>query len=143
MNTRESGEKLIAEARRILERDVRRALDDGDHNLAVRRAQEVVELMLKGALKVLGIDYPKVHDVAPVFTTEARSRIVDLRQLDLERIEEISFWLSQARAPSFYMEKDYSEADAEKAFADATWLADQVLHLPMINPNQTKGGKQG
>ena len=56
MNTRESGEKLIAEARRILERDVRGALDDGDHNLAVRRSQEVVELMLKGGLKLLGID---------------------------------------------------------------------------------------
>ena len=143
MNTRESGEKLIAEARRILERDVRAALDDGDHNLAVRRSQEVVELMLKGGLRLLGIDYPKVHDVAPVFISQVRARLPKVGQSDLERIEEISFWLSQARAPSFYMEKEYGEADAQKAFADATWLVGQVLHLPLTGPSQSEGDKQG
>lgn len=33
-----------------------------------RRAQEVVELAWKGALKMLGVDHPKVHDVALVFS---------------------------------------------------------------------------
>ena len=29
-----------------------------------------MELALKGALKVLGVDYPRIHDVAPVFSEQ-------------------------------------------------------------------------
>ena len=36
-------------------------------NAVVRRAQEVVELSLKGVLSYLGVDFPKVHDPAAVF----------------------------------------------------------------------------
>ena len=50
----EEGKKLVLEAGRILRRDVKGALDEDDLNLAVRRSQEVVELALKGALKMLG-----------------------------------------------------------------------------------------
>lgn len=42
----ETGEKLIRESQSILRRDVQSALDEGDFNMVVRRAQEVVELAL-------------------------------------------------------------------------------------------------
>jgi HEPN domain-containing protein len=104
---RSEGERLISEAGSILERDVQNALVDGNYNLAVRRSQEVVELALKGGLKVLGVDYPKVHDVAPVFSEQvSRKRAIDNENV-LRRIEDISLWLSQARAPAFYFERDY------------------------------------
>ena len=32
----------------------------------VREAQEVVELALKGVLRVLGVEPPKIHDVGPL-----------------------------------------------------------------------------
>jgi HEPN domain-containing protein len=32
----------------------------------VREAQELVELALKGALRVVGVDPPKWHDVGPI-----------------------------------------------------------------------------
>ena len=70
----EVGKKLIRESERILRRDVPSALDEGDFNIVVRRAQEVVELALKGALKMLGVDFPKVHDVAPVFSQQIRQK---------------------------------------------------------------------
>tara|TARA_Y100000588_G_C14143102_1_gene877045 strand:+ start:767 stop:1027 length:261 start_codon:yes stop_codon:yes gene_type:complete len=70
----EMGKKLIAEAERILQREVQGALEAQDTNIAVRRSQEVVELYLKGALKVLGVDYPKVHDVATVFSEQIRQK---------------------------------------------------------------------
>jgi len=35
-------------------------------------AIEAAELLLRGALKILGVDYPKVHDVAPLFSEQAR-----------------------------------------------------------------------
>jgi len=53
-----AGEQLLRESERILRRDAHAALGDADFNVAVRRAQEAVELALKGALKTLGVDYP-------------------------------------------------------------------------------------
>ncbi|MBM4049056.1 MAG: HEPN domain-containing protein [Planctomycetes bacterium] len=129
MNTREDGEKLIAEARRILERDVQGALKESDHNFVVRRAQEVVELVLKGALKLLGTDYPKAHDVAPVLVREVRAKSLPCAERDLERIEQVSFWLAQARGPSFYFEKEYGQAEAQQAAADAAWVVQQISLL--------------
>jgi len=125
----EEGEKLLHESERILWRDVQGALDEGDFNLAVRRAQEVVELALKGALKMLGVDYPRVHDVAPVFSEQVQQKRGAVEIEVLERIEEISLWLSQARAPSFYFERDYGEADARQAFQDAGFVLAEVKKI--------------
>lgn len=36
--------------------------------------QEVVELALKGALRILGVDFPKVRHVVPVFAEQMRSK---------------------------------------------------------------------
>jgi HEPN domain-containing protein len=69
------GEKLIRQGDRVLQRDVKGALDEQDFNMTVRRAQEAVELALKGGLKMLGVDYPKVHDVAPVFSEQAQRKL--------------------------------------------------------------------
>ncbi len=38
------------------------AIARGSWNIAVRHAQEVVELVMKAVLGYLCIDYPKVHD---------------------------------------------------------------------------------
>ena len=125
----EAGETLIRESESILRRDVQGALDERDFNMVVRRAQAVVELALKGALRMLGVDYPKVHDVAPVFSEQVRQkqRAVDVEVL--EQIEDISFWLSQARAPSFYLERDYGEEDARQAFRDAVFVLTEVQRI--------------
>ena len=57
------GKELIQSAERILKRDLEDAFKEKDYNMTVRRAQEVVEFTLKGALKIFGIEYPKVHDI--------------------------------------------------------------------------------
>ncbi len=64
---RELGERFLKEAEWIFEIDLKNALREENYNIVVRRAQEVVELSLKGCLRMLGIDYPKVHDVGSVF----------------------------------------------------------------------------
>ncbi len=73
---REQGEKLFKEAEWIFEKDLKNAIDEENYNIAVRRAQEVVELSLKGCLRILGIDYPKVHDVGFVFVREAGKKLL-------------------------------------------------------------------
>ncbi len=122
---REMGEKLLNEARWIFEKDLKSAIEDENHNIAVRRAQEVVELSLKGCLRILGIDYPKVHDAGFVFVKEAGKKL-QFDKNTLTEIERISRWLSEARAPSFYGEKDFTSEDAKKAFDDAGFVLKEI-----------------
>lgn len=126
------GNQLIDAGEIILRRDARSALDEQDYNMAVRRAQEAVELTLKGVLKVLGTDYPKVHDPAPVFSQQVRLKLSGVTSGILERIEEVSLWLTQARAPSFYFERSYSQEDAQRAFGDATFVVDEIKKIVQL-----------
>jgi HEPN domain-containing protein len=126
---RADGLRLIREAEAILRRDAEGAVKEGEFNLAVRRAQEVVELTLKGALKILGVDYPKVHDVAPVFSDQLRQKHHIADPAVLQKIEEASLWLAQSRAPSFYFDREYKKDDAEQAVKDAAFVLHQVKEL--------------
>ena len=125
MNTGEEGEKLINQAEWVLNREVVVAIEERNHNLAVRRAQEVVELALKGAVRVLGGEYPKVHDVAPAFCHLAKQRH-GISGGSLDRISKISQRLSESRAPSFYIESEFSEKDAASACDDAQFVLTEV-----------------
>lgn len=122
---KEQGEKLLKEAEWIFEKDLKSAMEEENYNLAVRRAQEVVELSLKGCLRILGIDYPKVHDAGFVFVKEAGNKL-HFKKDSLQQIERISRWLSEARAPSFYGERDFTSEDAKKAFEDADYVLKEI-----------------
>ena len=123
---------LIRQAESIFRRDARVALREKDFNLALRRAQEVVELTLKGALKILGIDYPKVHDVGLLFSEQLRQRRGINDSQFLGRIEEISLWLAQSRAAAFYFEREFGSEDAERAVEDASFILTEVKRLLAI-----------
>ena len=129
MNNREKGEELIARAERIIEREIAGALEDEDFNMVVRRAQEAVELTLKGALTVLGIEYPKVHDVSRVFRDVVQRKAGGLSRDMLERILRISAQLSEDRTPSFYGERSYGRAEAEEAYQAARFVYHTVNEL--------------
>lgn len=122
---KEQGEKLLKEAEWIFEKDLKSAMEEENYNLAVRRAQEVVELSLKGCLRILGIDYPKVHDAGFVFVREASNKL-RIKEDSLKEIERSSKWLSDARAPSFYGERDFTSEDAKKAFEDADYVLKEI-----------------
>lgn len=100
-------------------------MEEGNYNIAVRRAQEVVELSLKGCLRIIGIDYPKVHDTGFVFAKEAGTKL-SFKRDSLKEIERISRWLSEAKAPSFYSERDFTSEDAKKAFEDTTFVLKEI-----------------
>ncbi len=57
-----AGERLI---------DADAALGRGSYPEVVRYAQEATELSLKAALRFIGVEYPKVHDVGPVLARYA------------------------------------------------------------------------
>lgn len=97
--------------------------------MAVRRAQEAAELTLKGALTILGVEYPMVHDVGKVFADAVQRKIGIKDRETLEKITHISTRLSKEREPSFYGEKLYKEVEAKEAHCDALFVLDKVKRM--------------
>ncbi len=97
----------------------------------VRGAQEIVELALKGLLRKSGIEVPWIHDVSGILLENEKripstlhdhlQRIVDISR-DLRRDRELAFYGSEDLTPSEF----YQQKDAEKAYANATWVVDKV-----------------
>ena len=102
-------------------------MDEKDFSDVVRKAQEIVELVLKGTLRKQGIEPPKLHDVGPLFN-EHKAKLLPEQQEDVERIAEISKWLRKEREFAFYGDIDlipteeYTEKDASRAKADAEFV---------------------
>lgn len=111
-------EKLMKEAKIILD-EVQQLFKGANWNLAIRRAQEVVELVLKGLLAQLGVDYPKIHDVAPVFKKSLKKTKLDVNDDFLKWLERFSTDLFFKRTPSFYFEAEYDEEEAKEAVEGA------------------------
>ncbi len=97
----------------------------------IRESQETVELLLKGVLRSVGIDPPKVHDVSKAIL-EAKDLFSPEFQSHLERIQTISRYLRKERELSFYGEVDfipsenYGEEEARKAVLDTEFIYNLV-----------------
>lgn len=72
-----------------------------NHPYAVRLSQECVELCLKSALKLVGIEYPKIHDVSPVLEG-VPDRFPSWFTDQLGFLSQASASLAEKREPSFY-----------------------------------------
>ncbi|MEM4732576.1 MAG: HEPN domain-containing protein [Desulfurococcaceae archaeon] len=53
-------------------RHAKEALEGGNYPYVVRQCQESVELLLKAALRLVGVEVPKWHDVGPVLKKKRR-----------------------------------------------------------------------
>jgi hypothetical protein len=86
----------------------------------VRESQECVELALKGLLRAVGVDPPRVHDVADVLHAE-RKRLPAPVAKNLDGLLEASRSLRRDRELAFYGAEDltpsdfYKRADADHA----------------------------
>jgi HEPN domain-containing protein len=109
-------------------------LNDGDFSDVVREAQEIVELALKGMLRHVGVEPPKVHDVGKTLE-EYRARFPENIAAQIERLAQISGWLRKEREFSFYGDIDfipteeYSREDAMRAIADAEFVVSVAQSL--------------
>lgn len=121
--------------------DMRRALEAGHWNLALRRAQEVVELTLKGLIVLMGGDYPKVHDAAVGFASLIRQRGVAVPEEDLSLIIALSNELAIKRAPAFYGEIEVAESEALRATRGAEMVFDLGKRLwSEVGPEERRSG---
>ena len=124
MNNFELGLRLLDEAEEYYE-EMLRAYTRGSWNVVVRRAQEVVELSLKGLLKIMGIEYPKEHDVGDVFERACTEKGIDVKAQTLDHVKRTSSALAREPAPAFYMDRFYSGGQAKEAKEGA----EQVLGM--------------
>jgi hypothetical protein len=114
----------------------RKALDtlmaSGAHADVVREGQEVVELVLKGALRFIGVDPPKRHDVRAALASHLDRLPVEWRDA-IDELGDATSELVQERAHAFYGdEEDLIPAselfDAEDA-RRALGVVDRLLGL--------------
>lgn len=92
-------------------------------NMVVRRSQEAVELELKSLLALLGMDYPKDHDQAPILLRVLKKHQLEVGSISEEkRIEAISADLSRKRGPALQQEEGYDKVTAQKAVVDANYV---------------------
>lgn len=104
-------------------------LKKGAFSDVVREAQELVELALKGMLRVVGIEPPKLHDVGAL-VVEHRQRFPPGVQNTVESLAAISRALRKERELAFYGDVDfipteqYSLEEAQQARQDAEKVLD-------------------
>ena len=128
MNNTDLNGRLILEAQMIMG-EAKRAFDSEAWNLVVRRSQEVVELSLKGLLKLMGVESPKIHDVGDTFATICMEKNIPIESGKLAEIQQISHQLAHDRAPAFYMEKEYTRGQADQALQSAGTVLTEAEEL--------------
>lgn len=118
--------------------EARNALNSGDYPLTVRRSQEAVELSLKAALRLLGIEYPREHDLRDVLREVAQTReLPHWFREELEFMGAVSSDLARKRGPAFYGDEIalkppsslFSLEDASKALIDAERVYENCRRL--------------
>ncbi|TVQ23782.1 MAG: HEPN domain-containing protein [Spirochaetaceae bacterium] len=86
----------------------------------VRESQEICELLLKGVLRLIGIEPPKFHDVGKIIKENSSALSAEMRP-EVDRIARYSFELRRDRELAFYGAldvdpwEDYTKTDAEEA----------------------------
>jgi len=102
----------------------------------VRYSQKCVELSLKAALRAVGVEYPKEHDVGRILKA-VKERFPEWFRREIEKVSEISRDLVDKRSPSLYgietvgktAEDMFGKEDAEKALSDAKYVLSLVNRL--------------
>ena len=135
MNNREAAGLALERAEVILS-EAASLRAKGVWNLVVRRAQEAVELALKGALLWAGLEVPWIHDVG-VFLRQNRRRFPAEFARQIPRLASLSRALGAERERSFYGDEEsglppemlYEELDAAEALEKATFVLETCRQL--------------
>lgn len=112
------------------------ALREKAYAYCIRQCQEAVELLLKAALRLIGVEPPKWHDVGPVLI-EFAERFPDWFKDKIPELAAISRWLRREREPSMYGDEElglpptklYTEPYAAKAIEGARTVYTYVKKL--------------
>ena len=82
-------------------KEARLALDEKDPPSAIRRSQEALELITKAYLRLIGIEYPKTHDVSDILL-EHRDKLPPELKNNIKDLAKLISELASIRGPAFY-----------------------------------------
>lgn len=103
----------------------------------VRESQEVVELTLKGLLRFMGIEPPRIHDVGEVLSAE-RDRLPEVLINHLDRLVAASRALRRDRELAFYGAEDLTPSSFYK-HADAVLARDTAREVVTVVAPAVRG----
>ncbi len=134
-NNVEIAKAYIEEAEKRL-RVAEMMLKEKSYAYAIRQCQEAVELSLKAALRLVGVEPPKWYDVGPVLV-EFPWRFPSWFKEKIPELAAISRWLRREREPSMYGDEElglppsklYTEPYAAKAVESAKLVVTYVKKL--------------
>ena len=135
MTTSRMGRLYIEEARGRMSL-VQLALERQIWAACVREGQECVELFLKGALRLVGIEPARTHDVADLLR-RAADRFPEWFRGQVEYLASISTALAGDRGLAFYGDERqelgpqelFDESDAQRAAGNLEFVASQCERL--------------
>ena len=112
------------------------AIKRGSYPYVIRQCQEAVELLLKAALRLVGVEPPKWHDVGVILRRESGRFPRWLRE-DIPIMARYSRRLRREREPSMYGDEEsgmtpeemYDKGDAEEALEMASFVRSRVKRL--------------
>ena len=105
--------------------------DEGGYADAVRKCQELVELVLKAVLRKMGVEPPHWHDVSSLLQQNSQALPASLAP-HLARVIALSKALRKERELAYYGDEDYlpseeySLQDAQKYISECEWLLSLV-----------------
>jgi HEPN domain-containing protein len=135
MTSARMGRQYIEEARARMEM-VEIAVQRRLSSVVVREVQECVELFLKGALRLVGVEPARTHDPAEILLREA-ARFPDWFQSQVGFLASISTELAGDRGLAFYGDERqeigpqdlFDGADAERAAGNMWFVAALCIRL--------------
>lgn len=113
--------------------DAESSLNRGDYPETVRYSQEAVELSLKSVLRIMGIEYPKIHDVGDILYVN-KDRYPEWFREEIDNIRKLSRELALKRSPAMYglelsgktPSELFDKRDAEEAFKSGKYVYEMV-----------------
>jgi HEPN domain-containing protein len=102
------------------------SLEKKNYPLSVRRSQECIELSLKAALRSIGLEYPREHEVSRALEMTGK-KFPSWFSVKIPKFMEISKDLSKKRGPAMYgyelelkpASAIFKKEDAEEALSSA------------------------
>jgi len=128
-------ESYLKRAQRRL-RDAQRALEESYVPDAVRYCQECVEIAVKAVLRLVGIEYPKSHDLSAELSLFS-DRFPDWFRARIPKLAETMRLLTKTRGLAFYGDEErgltpeelFSYDYAKKTLEDVKLYLDLCLKL--------------
>lgn len=116
-------------------------LDRGRFDDVMREAQEIIEPLVKGALRFIGVDPPRRHDSSTVLL-EHLDRLPAEWRMHAEELGTLSARLFEERGHAFYGDEDdlvppsemFDREEAETTIAAVARFAEMYRRLVSVTP---------